>query len=150
MNGAVDKLKLFLRRPSGVLGIAILVAVTAMALTAGHFFPDGPTRMVARPLLWPGQQAGLLLGTDRMGSDILAGIMYGARASLLVGLSAAAVSIVVGTLVGAVSGYYRGWADDVLMRITDAVQTIPSFLAAVVIVGVVGASLTSVIISISI
>jgi peptide/nickel transport system permease protein len=150
MNGALDKLKLFLRRPSGLLGIAILVAITAMALTAGLFFPDGPTRMVARPLLWPGQQPGLFFGTDRMGGDILAGIMYGARASLLVGLSAAAVSIVVGTLVGAVSGYYRGWADDVLMRITDAVQTIPSFLAAVVIVGVVGASLTSVIISISI
>lgn len=149
MSGA-SKLELFLRRPSGALGVTILLVVVAMALTAGFFFPDGPTKMVARPMQWPGAEPGLVFGTDRMGADILAGVMYGARASLLVGLSAATASIVVGTLLGAVSGYYRGWVDDVLMRITDAVQTIPSFLAAVVIVGVVGASLSSVIVSISI
>lgn len=150
MTATPSKLRLFLRRPSGIMGLALLAAIAAMALVAGYVFPEGPTRMVSRPLLWPGERPGLPFGTDRMGSDIMAGIMYGARASILVGLAAAAVSIVVGTLVGAVSGYYRGWADDVLMRVTDAVQTIPSFLAAVVIVGVIGPSLTTVIISISI
>lgn len=144
-----SKLRRFLVHPSGIVGLLILLVVVGLALTAGVFYPDGPWRMAARPMLWPGQNPSYPLGTDVMGRDIVAGIMYGARVSVMVGLAAALVAILVGTFVGAVSGYYGGRIDDGLMRITDAFQTIPSFLAAVVIVGVIGPSITTVICSIS-
>lgn len=144
-----SKLRRFLVHPSGIVGLLILLVVVGLALTAGIFYPDGPWRMAARPMLWPGQNPSYPLGTDVMGRDIVAGIMYGARVSVMVGLAAALVAILVGTFVGAVSGYYGGRIDDGLMRITDAFQTIPSFLAAVVIVGVIGPSVTTVVCSIS-
>lgn len=149
MMAQPGKLRRFLLHPSGVVGLAILLVVVGMALTAGVFYPDGPWRMVARPMLWPGQNPAYPLGTDVMGRDIFAGVMYGARVSVMVGLAAALAAILVGTFVGAVAGYYGGRVDDFLMRITDAFQTIPSFLAAVVIVGVIGPSVTTVICSIS-
>lgn len=144
-----SKLRRFLRHPSGMVGVFILLMVVAMALSAGFFYPDGPWRMVARPMLWPDATSPYPLGTDIMGRDILAELLYGARVSLMVGLAAAIAAVVIGTLIGATSGYYGGRTDDVLMRITDAFQTIPSFLAAAVIVGVIGPSITTVIISIS-
>ncbi len=81
---------------------------------------------------------------------MLSALFYGARVSLAVGAAAAAVALVIGTLVGALAGYYGGWVDDVLMRITDAMQTIPSFLAAIAIVGILGASLTTIISAIAV
>ena len=90
------------------------------------------------------------LGTDALGRDLAAGLLHGARVSLAVGASAAIVSIVIGTLFGGISGYYGGWIDDVLMRITDAMQTIPSFLSAIAIVGIVGASLLTIVFAIAI
>lgn len=144
-----SKLRLFLRHPSGVVGLLTLVVIVGMAITAGFFFPDGPWRMVARPMLWPGQDPRFPLGTDVMGRDLVAGLMHGARVSVMVGLAAALVAVFVGTLVGAFAGYYGGRVDDFLMRVTDAFQTIPSFMAAVVIVGVIGPSITTVIFSIS-
>jgi peptide/nickel transport system permease protein len=150
MKGPAGKLKRFLRHPSGIAGSAILLVVLASAILAGVIYPDGPWRMVARPMLWPGRNPAYILGTDGMGRDILAGLMHGARMSILVGMSAAIVSVCVGSFVGSVAGYYGGLLDDLLMRITDAVQTIPSFLAAIVIVGVIGPSLTTIVISISV
>src|SRR3954447_8334534 len=69
-------------------GIAILLGVIAMAATAGFIFPDDPWTMVARPLLWPGEDRAVPLGSDLLGRDILAGIFYGARVSLWIGLAA--------------------------------------------------------------
>jgi peptide/nickel transport system permease protein len=143
-------LKRFLRHPSGVIGATVLIVVVLMAVTAGIFFPDSPWKMVARPNTWPFTRPGLPLGTDSMGRNLLASLMYGARVSLLVGLAAAVVAVFVGTIVGAVSGYYGGRIGDFLMRITDAMQTVPSFLAAILIVGVVGPSLGTIIVSIAI
>lgn len=138
-----------LRHPSGLIGSAILLVVVAVALLIGFIAPQGPWPLVGRPLQWPGQLDDAVLGTDHMGRDLLVGVMYGSRASLMVGSLVALVSIVVGTLVGAFAGYYGRWVDNVLMRITDAFQTVPSFLAAMAIVGVIGQSITTVICAIS-
>lgn len=140
----------FLRHPSGVAGCVIIVILLAMAGSADWFYPDGPWSLAGRPLQWPGQNPAFILGTDAMGRDIAAGIMHGAKVSIVVGLAAAGAALLVGSLVGAVSGYYGGRVDDALMRITDAVQTIPSFLAAIVIVGVLGPSITTVVCSIAV
>lgn len=143
-------LRRFLRHPSGLAGCLIIILLLAMAATADWFYPDGPWSLAGRPLQWPGRNAAFPLGTDAMGRDIAAGIAHGAKVSIAVGLAAAAAAALIGSLIGAMSGYYGGWIDDALMRITDAVQTIPSFLAAIVIVGVLGPSLATVVCSIAV
>lgn len=138
-----------LLHPSGFIGLVILVAVVTMAVLASVLFPEGPWQLQGMPFLWPGADAAYPLGTDGMGRDLLTCLFYGARISLLVGMAATVVAVVVGIMFGALSGYYGGWLDDVLMRLTDAVQTIPSFLFAVVIVGVIGPSLGTIVVSIA-
>lgn len=150
MTGQTSKTLRFLRHPMGMAGIALLLLVVGMAGFADLAYPQGPSRMVGRPMLWPGENPAWPLGTDMMGRDILAGIVHGARISLLVGFAAAFVSVILGTAIGAVAGYYGGKTDAALMRFTDAFQTIPTFLAAVVIVGVIGASIGTVVISIAV
>ncbi len=150
MRAPRSGLQRFLRHPSGMIGAVTLTFIILCALSAGVLFPEGPWRMVARPMLWPGQNPALPLGTDPMGRNLLAGVVYGARVSLLIGLSAAMAAAIVGTIVGAVAGYYGGFIDDALMRITDAMQTVPSFMAAILIVGLIGPSLGTMITSIAI
>jgi len=143
-------LRRFLKHPSGMFGTALLVLVVLVALFAGIYAPQGPWPIIGRPLQWPGQIPAALLGTDHLGRDLLVDVVYGTRASLFVGVAVAVFSIVLGTVIGAMAGYYGRWVDDALMRFTDAVQTVPSFLAAMVIVGVIGQSLVTVICAIAI
>lgn len=149
MKAPPGKLRRFFTHPSGIVGSLIVLAVIIAALLADVVFPEGPWRMVARPMLWPGQNPAYLLGTDGMGRAIAAELMHGARVSLMVGLGVAFVAVVAGSCVGAIAGYHGGFVDDILMRFTDAVQTIPSFLAAIVIVGVIGPSMVTIVISIA-
>lgn len=139
-----------MRHPSGAVGLMLIAVVLAMAASAGWLFPTGPWTLGGTPRMWPGTDPAYPLGTDSLGRDLLAGLFYGSRVSLAIGAAAAAVSLIIGTLVGALSGYYGGWIDDVLMRLTDAMQTIPSFLSAIAIVGVIGPSLTTITIAIAI
>lgn len=133
-----------LRHPSGLVGLLLLLIVVMAAILAGWFYPNGPFAMSGPPRIWPGQNPRFPLGTDGLGRDILAGLMHGARVSLAVGAAAAVGSVAIGTVVGGLSGYYGGWLDDILMRLTDAMQTIPSFLSALTIVGVLGPSIVTV------
>jgi peptide/nickel transport system permease protein len=89
------------------------------------------------------------LGSDLLGRDILRGIVHGARVSLLIGLSATAASLGIGIVVGACAGYFRGWIDDALMRVTELFQTIPNFLLAVVLVALFRASIVTIVLAIS-
>lgn len=139
-----------LRNWTMLLGIVLLAAVFLMALTADFVFPGDPYDMVGPPLMWPGEYEGALLGTDSLGRDIAAGIFYGSRVSLLVGFSSVAVAMIVGVLVGAFAGFYGGWVDDVLMRVTELFQTIPQFMLAIVVVAVLGPSVGVIIVSLAI
>ena len=142
--------RVLLRNWTMVLGIVLLAAVFLMALTANLVFPGDPYDMVGPPLMWPGEYEGALLGTDSLGRDIAAGIFYGSRVSLLVGFSSVAVAMIVGVLVGAFAGFYGGWVDDVLMRVTELFQTIPQFMLAIVVVAVLGPSVGVIIASLAI
>lgn len=139
-----------MRHPSGAVGLVLLLLVLLMSVSAGWVFPQGPYAIAAAPRIWPGVDPAYPFGTDSLGRDLLAGLFYGSRVSLAIGAAAAAVSLVIGVLFGAIAGYYGGWIDDVLMRLTDAMQTIPSLLSAVAIVGVIGPSLTTITIAIAI
>ncbi|MBN8873509.1 MAG: ABC transporter permease [Rhodospirillales bacterium] len=117
-----------------VCGSAILALVVIIALMAPILFPGNPNDMVDVPAQWPGESAATPLGTDSMGRDVAAGLAYGARVSLLVGISSAVIGLLIGTTVGAIGGYFGGWTDRILARLTIIFQTIPSFLLVIVIV----------------
>lgn len=125
-----------LLQPSILFGTVMLGAVSLMAVLAPTLFPGDPMDMVAVPFTWPGQDATVPLGSDLMGRDLLAGLFHGARVSLLIGLAAAVISLVIGVLVGAVSGFYGGRIDAILSRATEFFQTIPAFLLAIILVAI--------------
>ena len=137
----------FLRNRSAALGFALLFLVVLLAATAPLFFPGNPFELVDRPFQPVFGEH--LLGTDSLGRDIARGIAHGARTSLLIGILATLVAVGVGTVLGGVAGYYGGWTDDVLMRLTELFQTIPSFVFAIVLVAILSPSKESIVIAIA-
>ncbi|HEX7865384.1 MAG TPA: ABC transporter permease [Variovorax sp.] len=129
-------LRAFLRNPAAMAGLLLLAFMLVLALVAPLLYPGDPLDMVAQPLLWPGQDADYPLGSDSLGRDVIAGIAHGARISLSVGVVAAVLSLAIGVLVGATAGYFGGRIDDVLVRITELFQTMPSFLFVIVVVAI--------------
>lgn len=132
-------------QPAILIGGTILLLVFAAALLAGTLYPDDPLDMVGAPFTWPGTDAGTPLGTDLMGRDLAAGLLHGARVSLLVGVSSALIALAIGIAVGAAAGFYRGRVDAVLTRITEFFQTIPAFLLAIILVAVLKPSLGTIV-----
>jgi peptide/nickel transport system permease protein len=133
------------RSASFVAGATLLALVLAMALLGPWLYPQGPWNIVGAPMTWPGTDPARPLGTDALGRDLLAGLLHGARVSLLIGAGATAAALLVGVAVGAAAGYRGGWVDDMLMRLTDAVQTVPPFLLAIVVVLIVKPSVGSIV-----
>jgi len=141
--------KRFCRNKGAVLGLAIIVIVVLVALAAPLLYPQSPWRMVQRPFLPPFSVDGFWLGTDTLGRDIAAGVVHGARVSLLVGLVSTLVAVVIGVSLGALAGYYGGLIDDGLMRFTELFQTIPSFALAIVLVAILQPTVDSVVLAIA-
>ncbi|MGB3537878.1 MAG: ABC transporter permease [Mesorhizobium sp.] len=139
----------FASTPEAVAGALILAALLVMALSAPVIFPGDPQAIAGPALLPPFQDWSLPLGTDRLGRDVLAELFHGARTSLAVGLTAAAASLAIGTVIGTLAGFAGGLIDEVLMRLTDAFQTVPGFLLALAFVSVVGPSLAVVVAAIA-
>jgi peptide/nickel transport system permease protein len=133
----------------GLSGTVILVALALVALFAPLLYPHDPLSIVAPALTGPFQDMSVPLGTDRLGRDVLAELFHGARTSLVVGLATAAAAIAIGAVVGTIAGFAGGAVDEVLMRVTDAFQTVPGFLLALAFVSVVGASLPVVVLAIA-
>lgn len=138
-----------LRSPEGVIGLAILLLLALMALFAGTLFPRDPLAIVGPALVQPFTDSSLPLGTDRLGRDVLAGLVHGSRASLAVGIAAAVVALVIGSVIGTLAGFAGGLIDEALMRIVDAFQIVPAFLLALAFVSVAGASLPVVVLAIA-
>ncbi|MFT4191556.1 MAG: ABC transporter permease [Comamonas sp.] len=132
-------------QPSILLGSLILLLVAGAALLADWLFPDDPLDMVAAPYVWPGSDPATPLGTDLMGRDLLAGLVHGARVSLLVGLSSAIISLLIGVAIGALAGFYGGRIDALLTRVTEFFQTIPAFLLAIILVAILKPSVTTIV-----
>lgn len=144
MRPALTFIRTLLGYPSGLVGLILLLIMIAMAVSAPYLYPEGPWEMAGSPFIWPGTNPDFPLGTDALGRDIAAGVFYGTGVSLAIGLAATVAALVVGITVGALAGYYRGWTDVVLMRLTDAVQTVPGFLFTIVIVAIFSPSIKSI------
>jgi peptide/nickel transport system permease protein len=131
-----------------VIGLGILIAVVLMAAVAPVIYPDDPSDMIAQPFLWPLEDSQFPFGTDLLGRDLGAEIFHGAHVSLLVGASATAAAVLLGMLVGVLGGYYGGRIDDLLMRATEVVQTLPPFVLTIVMVAVFRPSLKTIVLAI--
>ena len=142
-------LRAFARNRGAVAGLVILALVGLMAATAPLLFPFSPWEMHGAPFAPPGEE-GFLLGSDSLGRDVAADIAYGAWVSLLVGAVSTAAALAIGVLLGALAGYAGGAVDDVVMRITEFFQTVPSFVLAVVLVAIFTPSLASIVAAIAI
>lgn len=136
------EVRAFIRNPAGMAGLLLLITVFLMAAFAPLLYSGEPLDMVAQPFLWPGENPDFPLGTDSMGRDVAAGIVHGSQVSLQIGFSAIIVSLLIGTVVGALAGYFGGRLDDLLVHITELFQTFPTFLLVVVLVAIGSPSVT--------
>ncbi len=137
-------LRRFLRHRLAIAGTAILALILLGALLAPIVAPQDPNRIdlaaVRQP---PGAQH--WFGADLSGRDVWSRVVYGSRTSLVVGFGAVGLYVVIGTILGLLAGYLGGFVDQVIMRFTDSVLSIPTLLIVIVFVSVVGPSLSSVI-----
>jgi peptide/nickel transport system permease protein len=137
----------FLTNPRVALGLTWLALVALVAVFAPLFAPGDPFAIVDKPFIAPFAAYGL--GTDSLGRNVYAGIVHGARTTMLIAVIATVAAVAFGTMLGAVAGFYGGLIDDVLMRLTEFFQTIPSFLFAIVLVAILAPSAASVVIAIA-
>ncbi len=139
------------RNPGAIAGALILLTVIVAAVAAPHVAPHDPARqsLIRRftPPLWvQGGNSAYPLGTDQVGRDILSRIIYAARISLIVGISAVMVSLVVGVTLGLLSGFLRGKVDAVIMTVVDVTLSFPQLLIALAFVAALGPSLLTIIV----
>lgn len=128
---------------------AVIVGVMAAAAIVGPWLvPDPAVQQLAQRL--EGPSLAHPLGLDELGRDVLARLLTGARVSLLVGAAVVSISAVVGTLIGALSGYVGGWFDEVVGRLMDVLLAFPGILLAIAMVAVLGPSLTNVVLALSV
>lgn len=132
------------------LGLSIVAIVVLSSIFAEQISPHDPSAvnisLRLMPPAWDAQGSmNYLLGTDQLGRDILSRLIYGSRVSLVIGIGTIAIAGVFGTLIGLVSGYYGGRIDEVLMRITDIQTAFPGLLTVMVIVTIIGPSVTNLI-----
>lgn len=131
----------FRRHRMAMAGVALLLAMAALAVAApwvAPYDPNQPSPAVDQP---PSAQH--LLGTDGIGRDVLSRLIWGGRISLTVGLVAVTISVGVGTLVGAVAGFFGGWVDNALMRVVDVVLSFPSLVLLIVVASILPPSIYS-------
>jgi peptide/nickel transport system permease protein len=141
------------RNPGAITGFVIIVVVVVIAIFAPLVAPFGPREQNLAALrggCCPGPSAEHWFGVDELGRDELSRIIYGARYSLLIGVVSVSVGFVFGSLLGAISGFFGGIVDTLIMRITDIWLTIPGFLMAIGIVAVLGPGLTQIMIAIGV
>ncbi len=145
-----------LKKNKGALvGIIIIILAVIVALMASIIAPYSPTAVNTNALSLPpsfieGGNSLYPLGTDDLGRDLLSRLIYGSQVSLAVGFCVVILSLVTGTFFGVLAGYYGGWADKIIMRVTDLIMCLPSILFAIVIVAVLGPGIVNAIVAVSI
>ena len=132
-------------RPAMVVGIVMILAWIVSAIGAPWLISASPTESDFLAIAAP-PDATHLLGTDQIGRDILARVLYGGRSVLLVAPASTALGVALGTLLGLIAGYIRGWGDEAIMRTLDAVMALPIIVLATVALTVLGPSTLNIIV----
>lgn len=130
-----------------IIGLVIVIAIAAPAITRYNPSQIDIRNRLVPPVWTEGGSTEHLLGTDQLGRDLLSRLAYGARVSLLVGVTAVAISGVVGVTLGLIAGYYGGTVDDVIMRLADFELAFPFILLAIAILAVLGPGFSKVILT---
>lgn len=145
----------FKENRGAVIGLTFFIVIILVAIFAGVVAPHEPNHQYRDAFLQPpfwqdGGSAKFLLGTDAVGRDILSRLIYGARYSLFIGCVVVSLSLFVGIVLGLTAGFFGGRTDTLIMRLMDIVLAFPSLLLALVLVAVLGPSLTNAMIAIAI
>jgi peptide/nickel transport system permease protein len=134
-----------LRDPIAAFGLAVITIIVGAALAAPWLAPFPPNEQFFDGLtlegapLPPGED--YLLGTDLLGCDLLSRLIWGARTSLVIGVVANGVAVLLGTILGLLAGYFRGWIGAAIMRFTDLMMAFPALLLAIVLAAIFSPSL---------
>ncbi len=148
-------IKHFAKNKAAVAGLAIVFLALVIALAAPLFAPYEPAAVFTNDLRLPpfwsdGGSWKYPLGTDDVGRDLLSRLIYGARVSLGIGFLVVIFSLTIGSALGLLAGYYGGRVDSIIMRGVDILMALPSILLAIVVVAILGPSLTNAVIAVGI
>ncbi|MBU8911939.1 MAG: ABC transporter permease [Desulfobacterales bacterium] len=151
----LEQLSQLWRNKTAIAGLIIIVIFILVAIFAPYISPHDPLEtalydQLKPPVWYEGGTSRHLLGTDDLGRDILSRLIYGARISLMVSVISVSLAFFFGTLIGAISGYKKGWVDNITMRLMDIILSFPYILLAIVIVAYLGPSLKNAMIAIGI
>jgi len=150
-----DQIEKLFKNRTGVAGLIIITLFALTSLLAPAISPHDPVENALydqlKPPVWKeGGSTKNLLGTDDLGRDMLSRLIYGARVSLTLGIVSVGIALVCGSILGALAGYYKGWPDNVIMRIMDIILAFPYILLAIVIVAYLGPGLRNAMIAIGV
>lgn len=121
-----------------ILGLSLLVLISAIALLAPWIAPYSPVATTTQVLAVPSAEH--LLGTDQLGRDVLSRIIWGTRVSLQVGSAAAMVAVLIGAPIGLIAGFFRGWTDFLLVQMIDILIALPGLVLALIITAMLGST----------
>lgn len=139
----------FVRHAGAMIGLVLLVILSLSAIFADRISLFDPTRPDFRSRLQPPSLTHPF-GTDELGRDVFTRVLHGGRISLRVGLISVAIGAVAGTVIGLISGFYRGWVDELIMRLMDMLMALPGILLSLTIVFALGPSLFNVMIAVGV
>lgn len=142
--------RVFRSNKAAMLGLVILVVIVLTMSFGPSLYGVAPFDIAGAPFTEPFTDRSVWLGTDYLGRDVLAGVLVGGRATVLVGLAAATVAVTIGVSIGALAGFFGGWVDTALSRVTELFQVLPALLFAMVLVTLFTPSLTVVVFAIGI
>jgi ABC-type dipeptide/oligopeptide/nickel transport system permease subunit len=150
-----DQIEKLFKNKTGLAGLIIITIFAAAAVFAPVISPHNPVENALydqlKPPVWEeGGATKNLLGTDDLGRDILSRLIYGARVSLTLGVVSVGLALTLGTLLGALAGFYKGWLDNLIMRFMDIILAFPHILLAIVIVAYLGPGLRNAMMAIGI
>ena len=140
----------FRKSKTAMLGLVLLIFVVGIAVFADVIVPYENAIAQDIPNRLQGPSAAHWFGTDEAGRDLFARIVHGSRYSLAIGIITTIVSMIIGGLLGAVAAYSGGWVDNVIMRITDVIMTVPPILLSLAVVAALGANLRNLLIAITV
>ena len=138
-----DVVRVFRRSSAALFGLGLVAVMAALAVLAPWLAPRDPDAIDTARRLAPILTAGHPLGTDEFGRDLLSRLLYGARISLVVGLTATALAALAGSLCGLLAGFVGRWVDQLIMRSIDTLMAFPYFLLAVAIIAALGPGLVN-------
>ena len=137
-------MRLILRSPTAVAGLIVIGATILVAVLAPWLAPYDYREQLFEGLTLEGAPlppgGDFVFGTDTLGRDLLSRMMYGARTSLIVGVVSNGAAVLIGTLLGAIAGYVRGWLGTAIMRFTDLMMAFPALLLAIALAAIIGPS----------